>query len=87
MGCRVFKRGGTKLERFLPKNQYTERKLFDFENWCSGELSKIGHHCINKVIYKLMLSKNIDNKKCAPKLIFFNEKKIRKIRIIFDVEN
>ena len=25
-----------------------------------------------------MLSKNVDNKKCAPKLIFFNEKKIEK---------
>ena len=25
-----------------------------------------------------MLSKNFNNKKCAPKLIFFNEKKIEK---------
>ena len=39
--------GGTKLERFLPKNQHK-------------------------------LSKNVDNKKCAPKFIFFNEKKIEK---------
>ena len=30
--------GGTKLERFLPKNQYTQRKLFNFENWTSGGL-------------------------------------------------
>ena len=34
-----------------------------------------------------MLSKNVDNKKCAPKLVFFNEKKIRKIPMIFDIEN
>ena len=34
-----------------------------------------------------MLSKNVNNKKCAPKLIFFNEKKLGKIQIIFDVEN
>ena len=34
-----------------------------------------------------MLSKNIKNKNCAPKLIFVNEKKLRKIQIIFDVEN
>ena len=34
-----------------------------------------------------MLSKNVNNKKCAPKLIFFNEKKLRKIWIIFDIEN
>ena len=34
-----------------------------------------------------MLSKNVNNKKCAPELIFFNEKKLRKIQIIFDIEN
>ena len=34
-----------------------------------------------------MLSKNIKNKKCAPRFIFFNEKKMRKIQIISDVEN
>ena len=27
---------------------------------------------------KLKLSKNVNNKKCAPKLIFFNEKKIER---------
>ena len=43
-GSGVFKRGGSKLERFLPKNQHTQRKLLNFENWVSGELSKIGHH-------------------------------------------
>ena len=25
--------GATKLERFLPKNQRTQRKLFDLKNW------------------------------------------------------
>ena len=40
-----FSRGeGTKLERFLPKNQHTQRQLLNFEWRCSGELSKIGHH-------------------------------------------
>ena len=34
-----------------------------------------------------MLSKNVNNKKCAPKLIFLSENKLRKIRIIFDIEN
>jgi hypothetical protein len=33
-----FQTGGTKLERFLPKNQHTRRKLFNFENWISGDL-------------------------------------------------
>ena len=45
-----FKSGNTKLERFLPKNQHTQRKLLNFENWCNGEVSKIGHHISNKVI-------------------------------------
>ena len=35
----------------------------------------------------MILSKNVNNKKCAPKLVFFNEKKkLRKIRMIFDIE-
>ena len=32
------------IERFLPKNQHTQRKWLNFEIWCSGELSKIGYH-------------------------------------------
>ena len=35
----------------------------------------------------MKLSKNVNNKKCAPQMIFFNEKKNRKIRIIFDIKN
>ena len=37
-GLLSFQMGGTKLERFLPKNQHTQRKLFSFENWISGGL-------------------------------------------------
>ena len=42
MAIRVveFSNGDTKLERFLPKNQHTKRKLFNFEFWINGELSK-----------------------------------------------
>ena len=43
-GLWSFQTGGTKLERFLPKNQHTQRKLLNFENWISGELSKIELH-------------------------------------------
>ena len=39
---------------------------------------------VNKVLYKLKFSNNVNNKRHAPKLIFSNEKKLRKIRIIFD---
>ena len=43
-GLWSFQAGGAKLERFLPKNQHTQRKLLKFENWVNGEVSKIGHH-------------------------------------------
>ena len=79
--------GDTNLERFLPKNQHTQRKLINFENWCNGELSKFGHNFSNNVIFKKVLSKNVNNKKCAPKLAFFNEKKMRKIPKILGIEN
>jgi hypothetical protein len=71
--------GGTKLERFLHKNQHTQRKILNFEFWINGELSKIGHHFRNKKIQKIILSKNVSNTKYAPKLVFFNEKNLRKI--------
>ena len=43
MAIRVvdFLNGGTKLERFLPKNQHTQRKLLNIEFWINGELSII----------------------------------------------
>ena len=37
-GLWSFQTGSTKLERFLPKNQHTQRKWFNFENWISGGL-------------------------------------------------
>ena len=43
-GLWSFQTGGTNLERFLPKNQHTQRKLLNFENWVNGEVSKIEHH-------------------------------------------
>ena len=33
--------GGVKLERFLPKNQHTQRKLLNLENWVNGDMSKV----------------------------------------------
>ena len=44
-----FESGDTKLERFLPKNQHTQRKLLNFENWCSGEVSKKSQNLTFKV--------------------------------------
>ena len=35
-GMWSFQMGDTKLERLLPKNQHTQRKLLNFENWTNG---------------------------------------------------
>ena len=43
-----------------------------------GRCQKLDIISVSKMIWKLMLSKNVNNKKHAPKLIFFNEKKIEK---------
>ena len=48
---------------------------------------KIRSHFRNKVVKFLKLSKNAFYKKCGPKLIFFNEKKMRKTWMIFEIEN
>jgi hypothetical protein len=48
----------------------------DFPSFATS--SKIWPNFCNKVVEKLMLSKSVNNKKCAPKLVFFNEKKIEK---------
>ena len=40
-GLWSFQTGGTKLERFLRKNQNSQRKLLNFENWINGEVSKV----------------------------------------------
>jgi hypothetical protein len=37
-GLWSFQTGGSKLERFLHKNQHTQRKLLNFENWINGGL-------------------------------------------------
>ena len=42
MAIRVveFSNGGYKIRK-LPKNQHTQRKLLNFENWVNGEVSKV----------------------------------------------
>ena len=56
----------------------TKKFCFDFHR-CSHRPSKISSILENKVVQKLKFSKNNNNKKHPYKLIFFNEKKIRKI--------
>ena len=78
---------GTKLERILPKNEHTQRKLLNVEFWINGELSKIGHHFSNKVISKLILSKMSITKNVLLNWYSSTKKKLRKIQMIFDIEN
>ena len=67
-------------------NQFFKRayKISDFPgleaSWVDlpsfATSSKIWPNFSNKVVKKLILSKNANNKRCASKFVFFNEKKI-----------
>jgi hypothetical protein len=51
--------GGTKLERFLPENQHTQRKLLNFENWISGGLRSFKKSEFKKsIIFIFSVKKN-----------------------------
>ena len=71
----------------MPKNQQTQRESLKFENWFNGELSKIGHYFRKPSDFKIDVIKKCQWQKFASKLMIFNEKKMRKIPLIFDVEN
>ena len=46
--------GYIKLERFLPKNQHTQRKILNFENWTNGELQYLAKIRVFKVDYFIL---------------------------------
>ena len=50
-GLWSFQTGGTKSERFLPKNQHTQIKLLNFEFWINGKLSKRAKIWLSKSIF------------------------------------
>ena len=59
--CRVwhyrlwsFKARDTKLERFLHKNQHTQSKLLNFENWTNGEPQELAKIRVFKVDYFIL---------------------------------
>ena len=58
-GLWSFQTGDTKLERFLPKNQHTQRKLLNFENWISGGLRSFQKSEFLKINYFHPLNKKI----------------------------
>ena len=67
-----FQTGGTKLDRFLPKNQHTQRKLLNFENWVNGEVSKVP-----KFDQNLTFKVNILFQKSKNNSIFFKKYQFR----------
>ena len=78
---------GPQNQGFWPKINCSQIKLPNFVSSSGDGLSNIGHDFSNKVVQKLKLSINHFYKKCAHKQLFFNGKKVRKIRTIFDIEN
>ena len=57
-------------------------------SWVIASRQKLEVILENKVVQILKFSKNLNNKKCVPKMIFFNEKKFRETRIIgFESQN
>ena len=50
-GLWSFQMGYTKLERFLPKNQHTQRKFLNFENWTNREPQQLAKIRVFKVDY------------------------------------
>jgi hypothetical protein len=82
MAIRVveFSSGEYKIsKKFCLRINILKGKWLSFKNWVNGELSKNCHHFNNKVIQKLMLSKNVNNKKCALNWYSSVKKKLRKI--------
>ena len=53
-GLWSFQMGGIKLERYLPKNQHTQRKLLNFENWINGGLRSFQKSDFKKSIIFLL---------------------------------
>ena len=58
-GLWSFQTGGTKLERFLSKNQHTQRKILNFENWVNGEVSKSTKIWLSKSIFYVKTHQNL----------------------------
>ena len=49
-----FQMGYTKLERFLPKYQYTQRKFLNFDNWTNGKPQQLAKIRVFKVDYFIL---------------------------------
>ena len=57
-GLWSFQTAGTKLEKFLHKNQHTQRKLLNFEDWISGGLRVLKVNYFRLLIKKYLKLKS-----------------------------
>jgi hypothetical protein len=60
-GLSSFQAGYTNLKRFVPKNQHTQRKLLNFENWVNGEVSKSDKIWLSKSIFYVKNHRNLSH--------------------------
>ena len=77
---------GPKKQGIWPKINCNQIKLPKFVNPATDSSSKIGHDFSNTVDQNLKLSKNNFNKNVLLNYVV-HLKKIKKIRMIFDIEN
>ena len=83
-----FSRGGYKIRKiFWLKINIPIGNQWILRIGVVASCQKLGIILENKVIERLLLSKNVNYKKSAPKFVFFNEKKMRKSPMIFGIEN
>ena len=54
-GLWSFQTGYTKLKRFFHKNQQTQKKLLNFENWTNGEPQELAKIRVCKIDYFILL--------------------------------
>ena len=95
-----FQEGGTKFERFLPKNQHTHRKLLNCEStyipignyWilrigAVASFQKFGIILVIKWFKNWCYQKMTETKNVLLNCYPSKKKKLRKIPMIFDIEN
>ena len=56
-----FQNQGLKLERFLQKNEHTQKKLLNFENWTNGEPQNLQKSKFLKLILLIFHEKKLKN--------------------------
>ena len=74
-----FQTEDTILDRFLPKNQHTQRKLLNFEFWVNGELSKNAKIWLSKSIFY------VNNHPNLSQFFFIEEYQFRSKSFVIDI--